>query len=152
MRVIVDFLNEQEDFNITEELEKKLEKVVAYALEYEQYERSCTVCVSFVDEEQIHSLNKEFRDVDRVTDVLSFPDGTVNPEDGEVFLGDVIICTKRALEQAEEFGHSIERELSFLCAHSVLHLLGYDHETGEQDEQIMFKKQGEILENLGITR
>lgn len=152
MRVIVDFLNEQEDFNITEELEKKLEKVVTYALEYEQYERSCTVGVSFVDEEQIHSLNKEFRDVDRVTDVLSFPDGTVNPEDGEVFLGDVIICTKRALEQAEEFGHSIERELSFLCAHSVLHLLGYDHETGEKDEQIMFKKQGEILENLGITR
>ncbi len=152
MRVIVDFLNEQEDYNITEELEKKLERVVAYALEYEQYERSCTVGVSFVDEERIHSLNKEFRDVDRVTDVLSFPDGTVNPEDGEEFLGDVIICAKRALEQAKEYGHSEEREFSFLCAHSVLHLLGYDHETGEQDEQIMFKKQSEILENLGITR
>ncbi len=152
MRVIVDFCNEQEDYNITEELENKLKRVCEYTLEYEEYERSCTVGVSFVDEERIHSLNKEFRDVDRVTDVLSFPDGTVNPEDGEEFLGDVIICAKRALEQAEEFGHSIEREFSFLCAHSMLHLLGYDHETGEQDEQIMFKKQSEILENLGITR
>ncbi len=152
MRIIVDFCDDQEYKKITEEQFKLLEKVVEYGLQFEKYDRSCTVGVSFVEEDRIRELNREFRDIDRVTDVLSFPDGTVNPEDGEIMLGDVIICAKRACEQALEYGHSLDRELSFLTAHSLLHLLGYDHETGEEDEKIMFGKQKQILDDLGIVR
>lgn len=152
MRVIVDFCDDQEYKKITDEQLKLLEKVVEYGLQFEKYDRSCTVGVSFVEEDKIRELNRDFREIDRVTDVLSFPDGTVNPEDGEIMLGDVIICVKRACEQAEEYGHSLDRELAFLTAHSLLHLLGYDHETGEEDEKIMFGKQKQILDDLGIVR
>ena len=86
-----------------------------------------------------------------MTDVLSFADGTADPDTGVILLGDVVICAKRAVEQAERFGHSAEREFCFLAAHSTLHLLGYDHET-ELDEKIMRRKQTEILDSLGITQ
>jgi len=152
MRVLIDFCDDQQDIKITEDMQNQIQKVMEHGLETEEYDRSCTVGVSFVTEEKIHELNKEFRDVDRVTDVLSFPDGTVNPEDGEIMLGDVIICAKRAFDQSEEYGHSLEREICFLCAHSLLHLLGYDHETDEEDEKIMFAKQKKILDDLGIVK
>lgn len=120
--------------------------------------------LSIVGEEQIKQLNKDFRDVDKVTDVLSFPTcdnptrgaitvvcDQVNPETDLVNIGDVVICMQRAKEQAQEYGHSLKRELSFLAVHGLLHLLGYDHIT-EQDEQQMMQLQKEILQQAGINR
>ena len=102
--------------------------------------------------EHIRTLNRDFRHVDRVTDVLTFPawEGEISlSADG--YLGDIMICYERAKEQADEYGHSLERELSFLAVHGVLHLLGYDHMT-ESDELVMRSKQTEILNRLGVTR
>ena len=110
--------------------------------------------VSFVDKEEIHALNKEHRGVDSVTDVLSFPmfDGFMYLETWEmVDLGDVVICEDKCREQAEEYGHSYERELIYLFVHSVFHLLGYDHETEEQKTEMRGKEE-EIMTYLGIPR
>jgi len=111
----------------------------------------CEVSFSFVSKDGIRRLNKEWRGIDGVTDVLSFPCGDVNPENGRVMLGDIVICSDRAKEQAEEYGHTLEREVAFLTAHSALHLLGLDHETeGERGE--MFALQEKILKSAGYTR
>ena len=102
--------------------------------------------------ERIQTLNRDFRHVDRVTDVLTFPawEGEISlSADG--YLGDIMICYDRAKEQAEEYGHSLLRELSFLAVHGVLHLLGYDHMT-EDDERVMREKQTAILVGIGVTR
>lgn len=111
------------------------------------------VCVLVTDAEEIQGLNASYRNIDRVTDVLTFPawegDAIACPPDG--YLGDIAICLERAQEQAEEYGHSLERELAFLAVHGSLHLLGYDH-MKSQDEQEMFAKQTEILNAMGITR
>lgn len=109
--------------------------------------------IIFVSKERIHQINKEYRNVDRVTDVISF---ALNDNDecnfgAEDELGDIFICIDRAIEQAEEYGHSISREVGFLAVHGFLHLCGYDHMTPEE-EKIMFARQDEILENAGITR
>lgn len=109
--------------------------------------------IIFVDLEEIHKLNKEYRNIDRPTDVISF--ALEDSEDFEVpgvrVLGDIYICIPRMQEQAISYGHSEKRELSFLTCHGLLHILGYDHMTKE-DEAIMFKKQDEVLEECGITR
>ena len=101
----------------------------------------------------IQSLNREFRHVDAVTDVLSFPavegEAFLAPPDG--YLGDIAICLERAAEQAEAYGHSLERELCFLTVHGMLHVLGYDH-IDPEEERVMLKKQNEILETIGVTR
>ena len=102
--------------------------------------------------ERIQTLNRDFRHVDRVTDVLTFPawEGEISlSADG--YLGDIMICYERAKEQADEYGHSLLRELSFLAVHGVLHLLGYDHLT-EADERVMREKQTQILDGIGVTR
>lgn len=109
--------------------------------------------VIIVDSNKIRELNKEYRNIDRVTDVISFAledDDTFNLEDYRV-LGDIYICLEQALKQAEDYGHSFKRELSFLAIHGLLHLLGYDHMTLEE-EKIMFKKQEEVLSHYGIER
>ncbi len=102
--------------------------------------------------ERIQTLNRDFRHVDRVTDVLTFPawEGEI-PLSADGYLGDIMICYERAKEQAEEYGHSLLRELSFLAVHGVLHLLGYDHLT-EADERVMREKQTQILDGIGVTR
>ena len=112
------------------------------------------ISVSFVDGTRIRELNKAYRNVDKVTDVLSFPQyesvadmGNV----GELCLGDVVICTDRAVEQAEEFGHSIDRELVYLFVHSIFHLLGYDH-MEDDEKKVMREKEESIMEFLGIER
>ena len=99
----------------------------------------------------IRQLNRDFRHIDRVTDVLTFPawEGGDSVEDG--YLGDVAICVERAAEQAEEYGHSLERELAFLSVHGALHLMGYDHMTPEEEES-MTSRQTEILNEMGLTR
>ena len=115
---------------------------------------NCEISFSFVSEDEIRELNAFYRDKDSVTDVLSFPqydDLSELDDDMELCLGDVVICSDVARRQAEEYGHSLKRELCFLCAHSALHLLGYDHETEEEREE-MEAKQREILDALGIKR
>ena len=123
----------------------------------EKFDDDFEVSVSFVSDEEIHQLNKEYRNIDRPTDVLSFPLGEngeydVNNETGACLLGDVVISIETALKQAEIYGHSLEREIGFLTVHSMLHLLGYDHEQGKLQERIMREKEEAILENLGISR
>lgn len=109
--------------------------------------------IIIVGQDKIQELNKEYRNIDRVTDVISFAledDDTFNLEDYRV-LGDIYICIEKARDQAEEYGHSFKRELSFLAVHGLLHLLGYDH-MNEKDEKIMFTKQEEVLSRYGIER
>lgn len=116
-------------------------------------ESLCEISVSFVSTEEIHMLNKEYRGVDKVTDVLSFPqyDDVAKAPKGLIELGDVVICRDQAKLQAEEFGHSFEREIIYLFVHSVLHLLGYDHMV-DSDKELMRKREEEIMEYLGIGR
>ena len=135
----------------------EIKAAVKAALESEKVDFDCEVEVIIADEQTIRELNNETRGIDRVTDVLSFPmfDDVCDAEpeaDGFVFLGSMVICEKRALEQAGEYGHSPVREVSFLAVHSILHLLGYDHELGEDEEREMFAKQEAVLSKMGITR
>ncbi|MDO4564528.1 MAG: rRNA maturation RNase YbeY [Clostridia bacterium] len=117
------------------------------ALRSEAAEGDLTVVLA--NEERIRELNRVFRDKDSVTDVLTFPADRKRDFDG--YLGDIMICQRRAEEQAQEYGHSTKRELAFLTVHGVLHLLGYDHTTLET-EAVMIKKQEIILEGLGLKR
>lgn len=143
--------------NTNEEINYKLiEKVISEALRYEGVNDNTEVSVTIVDNEEIRKINNKFRNIDRATDVLSFPlidfDNESLPDDGsKIYLGDIIISIKRAKEQAKEYGHSIDREIGFLTAHSMLHLLGYDHMVPEEEKE-MFAKQEEILNNLGLRR
>lgn len=121
-------------------------RAVNKTLEFEGIEKECEVSVTFVDPDEIHVLNRDYRSRDSVTDVLSFP---TFDEFGSV-LGDVIICAQRCIEQAEEFGHSFEREMAYLTIHSVLHLLGYDHEN-EAEEKEMTAKQDEIITKVRLV-
>ena len=115
------------------------------------------VSVTFVDDEQIHELNKKYRDIDRPTDVLSFPLGEngkydKNPETGANLLGDIVISLERAVAQANMYGHSLNREIGFLTVHSMLHLLGYDHEKGGIELVRMREKEEAVLTQLGLKR
>lgn len=141
--------------------EALINKVVSTTLEYEKISFPCYVSITSVDENEIKELNSEHRGVDSVTDVLSFPvvnliDGSFeeNPGDyfeGRLILGDVVLCAKRAMEQSIEFGHSYERELGYLTCHSILHLLGYDHETAPERE-IMRQKEEAVMEIVELKR
>lgn len=143
--------------NTNEEINYKLiEKVISEALRYEGVNDNTEVSVTIVDNEEIRKINNKFRNIDRATDVLSFPlidfDNESLPDDGsKIYLGDIIISIERAKEQAKEYGHSIDREIGFLTAHSMLHLLGYDHMVPEEEKE-MFAKQEEILNNFGLRR
>ncbi|MBQ7603549.1 MAG: rRNA maturation RNase YbeY [Clostridia bacterium] len=126
-------------------------------LQLEKFEGSAQISVCFTDNEGIRAMNRQFRNLDAETDVLSFPLGENgvydrDPETGAFLLGDIVISVQKAMEQAESFGHSLEREIAFLTVHSMLHLLGYDHEEGKSEESEMFAKQEEILTLLGLTR
>ena len=145
------------------ETEALLDRVISATLEAEGVALPCEISVLLTDDAGIHQINREMREVDRPTDVLSFPmfdlepgqhpeDGEEDPETGLVPLGDMCISLERAAAQAEEFGHSVERELSYLTVHSVLHLLGYDHlDEGPMKAQMRASEEA-ILEGLGITR
>ena len=128
----------------------------------QKVEIECDISVTFTDNEDIREINNNYRGIDSETDVLSFPmlefetPGAIfaTPEDYEddkLVLGDIIISTEKAYAQAEEYGHSAEREFAFLAAHSTLHLLGYDHMT-EEEEKVMFEKQELSLANIGLSR
>lgn len=112
------------------------------------------ISLTLVDGDEIRTLNREYRGVDSVTDVLSFPqfdDLNDLPEDEEILLGDVVICRQRAEEQAAEFGHSVEREMVYLFVHSVCHLLGYDH-MNDEDKTEMRAKEESAMERIGVMR
>lgn len=142
----------QVDYEIAE-LET-VEKVLERAIEKEQLD-DVFLNLIIVDNEYIHNLNKLYRGIDRVTDVITFAledeDSLVLPKEVGRNLGDIYISIERAKEQASEYGHGLLRELSFLAVHGFYHLLGYDHMNPE-DEAIMFKKQEEVLDDYGITR
>ena len=148
-------MNNIEIFNETneniDEL-KTIEKLLNYAIEHEKL-NNLEFSVIIVDNEKIHEINKEFRGIDRPTDVITFAleDNEDFPEMETRILGDVYISLDKAKGQALEYGHSFLRELSFLSIHGFLHLLGYDH-MEENDEKVMFSKQEEILNGFGIKR
>lgn len=147
-----------------------IEKAIIAALEFEKVNYGCEINVEITDNDGIQKLNNEFRGKDSPTDVLSFPmlehdkiyqiknkdknkilkvfSDDINPENGLILLGDIIISAQKAKEQSEKFNQSLKRELMFLAVHSTLHLLGYDHELSEEDDLIMRKKQREIVENI----
>lgn len=128
-----------------------LSDVINGTLEYMKFKKQAEVSVSIVDAKEIKKLNKEFRGINNVTDVLSFPMDDINPETKEVVLGDIVLCADKIISQAKEFGHTRKRELAFLTCHSMLHLLGYDHMNDEEREE-MEELQREILEYKGYKR
>jgi probable rRNA maturation factor len=159
MKLKIDYRNEQRKVRLPIGIYKQIIQAVAETLKDEKFPYSAEVSVTFIDNKKIHKLNLEHRDKDKPTDVLSFPmwekeelaDGTAF-EGYAVTLGDIIISAEKAKAQAEEYGHSIEREITFLSVHSTLHLLGYDHEVSKEDEVYMNKKQEDVLVKIGLPR
>lgn len=143
---------------ITEEYISLLERIIIYAAKQEQIPSEAEMSVNFVDNHEIQTLNRNYRQIDRPTDVISF--ALQDPVEGEIdiigenlplALGDIVISVDKVNEQAEEYGHSFERELCFLAVHGFLHLLGYDH-MNEEDEKEMFQKQERILGAFELGR
>lgn len=129
-----------------------LNDVIKKTLEHENA-LDAYLSVVFVDNEEIKEINKTYRNIDKVTDVISFALEDNNEEIvGERILGDIFISIPRMIEQAKDYGHSEKRELSFLCCHGLLHLLGYDHVNSKEEEKVMFNLQDEILSSLNIER
>ena len=163
--------NDQKKEPLTPAARALVKRAITAALAYEQFEGEAEVSVTFVDNEAIRELNRDYRGKDMPTDVLSFPlyedeedfdDGFVYPpdmdgddeedEEAPTAIGDIVISVERAKAQAEEYGHSFERELAFLAVHSTLHLLGYDHERSEEEDADQRRRQEEILASIGQTR
>ncbi|MFW3590865.1 rRNA maturation RNase YbeY [Staphylococcus caprae] len=142
---------------VKDEWYEQIDSLLTFAKKQENIESDAELSVTFVDKDEIQNINKVYRDKDKVTDVISFaleedePDIDMNDLEIPRVLGDIIICTDFAQEQAESYGHSFERELGFLALHGFLHLLGYDHMT-EDDEKEMFGRQDAILNSYGLTR
>ena len=157
MKNIIIFGTDEDKTLPDSELLCQVQKAIDISLQSENFDRKAEVSVTFCSNQTIHKLNHEHRNIDRETDVLSFP--MLSEEDQfeydyekqAVMLGDIVISLDMAKSQAEEYGHSFEREIVFLTVHSMLHLLGYDH-MQPCEEEIMFRKQNEILEILGIRR
>ena len=162
------FLEEEIEVDFNFDYRQIAEKVINYCIEREKFPYEAEINLTLTDNEGIHIINKEYRDIDRATDVLSFPmlsyetpgdfsflmdenDDDFNPDTGEAILGDIIISVDKVREQAEEYGHSELREFAFLITHSMLHLFGYDHMEPEE-AKVMEDKQRQILDELSITR
>ena len=155
MNLKIDFCNRQRKEQVGDDLRGLVAGALRAAFEYEGLEGDADVSVTFVSDAGIRRFNREYRGIDRATDVLSFPlfeGGDVEDAfDGEEYqLGDVVLSLERARAQSELYGHSFEREVAFLCVHSALHLMGYDHERGESDEQDMRCRQRDIMKILGL--
>ena len=149
------FQNNQKKLPVTNEMKKLIRLAVSQTLKSENFPLPAEVSVTFVSDAGIRRFNREYRGIDRATDVLSFPlfeGGDVEDAfDGEEYqLGDVVLSLERARAQSELYGHSFEREVAFLCVHSALHLMGYDHERGKSDEQDMRRRQRDIMKILGL--
>ena len=166
MKISIDYCNETDLLDKTLDCEALAAQTAARVLEMEKFPWDVRINLVVTDEASIHEINRQYRRIDRPTDVLSFPmvdfpgpgDYSVSEEDamfdldtGELLLGDIMICAEKVLAQAEEYGHSPKREFCFLIAHSTLHLLGYDHMQAEE-AAVMEAKQEAALDALGITR
>ena len=149
------YFNNSQEGAISYALKMLIRRSVIATLDCEGYENDCEISVTLTDNEGIHALNKQYRNIDAPTDVLSFPlveyENTEEPPvDEATMLGDIVISLERAEEQAEEFGHSFEREVSFLTVHSMLHLLGYDHVNSDEEEAEMREHQRVVMKALGL--
>lgn len=154
--IVIEFINEQ-PLPLPEKIYQQIEKCFETALADEGFDDIAEVNLTFAEDEYVRKINREFREIDAVTDVLSFPLGDengydVNPETNRIMLGDIVIAVERASRQAQEYSHSLERELCFLAVHSLFHLLGYDHEVGLAEESEMFSKQESVLQKMNILR
>ena len=152
-KLMVYLENRQTVIPVTYKLRMLLRRAILETLAYEGVEIAAPeVSMTFTDNEGIRELNRMHRGIDRATDVLSFPMFSFEDDSEEIegALGDIVISLERAREQAETFGHSFEREVAFLCVHSMLHLLGYDHELGEEQDLDMRRRQSEIVARLGL--
>ncbi|TCN24668.1 rRNA maturation RNase YbeY [Mesobacillus foraminis] len=156
MSLEIDIFDEVEE--LTEAQVAEIEKLLQFAAIKEQVEPGSEVSVTFVSNARIHEINREYREKDRPTDVISFAleelgEGEIKVVGAGIprILGDIIISTQKAREQAEEYSHSFMRELGFLAVHGFLHLLGYDH-MSEEEEKEMFSRQREILDEYGLAR
>jgi probable rRNA maturation factor len=156
MNLVIDFIDETNQ--VTEDVIEKMEQLLTFAASVEQVEEGCEVSVTFVSNDKIQMINREYREKDQPTDVISFAMEELGEGEMELMgldmprvLGDIIISVQKAEEQAIEYGHSFFRELGFLMVHGFLHLLGYDHGTEEEEEK-MFTKQREILDEFGLIR
>ena len=146
--------NRQNRLPLTDNIKQHIKLAVCETLKYEGIDFPCDVSVSIVGKDEIRTLNSSHRKIDKETDVLSFPmyervDSTFVPN-GRTLLGDIVICAEVAAKQALELEHSVPEEIAFLCIHSTLHLLGYDHVTSVEDEEDMCTRQKEIKERMGI--
>lgn len=153
---IINIYNRQRKFPCNAELRELINKCCETVLECEQFDETASIDVTLVSNRKIREYNREYRNIDRVTDVLSFPMGEdgeydLDPETGAYLLGDIVISLEKAALQAEEYGHSYEREVGFLTVHSMLHLLGYDH-IEEPDGDVMRTHEKVILDRIGLTR
>ena len=151
------YIDNRTTFEWDEKWNEIVKKAVRTSLDYEEFETECEISISIVTNDEIQKLNKEFRNIDKATDVLSFPQLTFEEgeiadvnEDNEIILGDIVISIDKAKQQAEEYEHSLKREIAFLTVHSMLHLMGYDH-MEQQEEKEMIKKQKEILQQAGFA-
>ncbi len=156
MRLEIDFIDETNE--IEEAAQQLVENILQFAAQKENIDEGTELSVTFVDNSRIQEINKEYRNKDAATDVISFAMEEMGEDEMEIvgadiprMLGDIIISIERTKEQAAEYGHSFDRELGFLALHGFLHLLGFDHMT-ESDEKVMFTKQKEILDEYGLSR
>jgi len=155
LKVII--TNQQKAVKIPAGLRLMLRRCCTAVLRMEEFHGDAEVNITFVDDEQIHEMNRQFRQKDSATDVLSFPLGEnghydMNPDTGCYQLGDIVLSVEHAVAQAAEFGHTFQREMGYLTVHSMLHLLGYDHVNGGLEKTIMREKEEEVLGRLGLTR
>jgi probable rRNA maturation factor len=156
-RIRILISNKQKKIEISQDIKNIVRKCCAGVLSFKKMKIDAEVSVTFVSDRHIRRLNRIYREKDKTTDVLSFPlfekdDFRYMSKNQLTPLGDIVISIDTALKQAEEYGHSLQREVGFLTVHSMLHLLGYDHETSQVDEDEMFAIQEKILENIRLTR
>ena len=155
IKVVIE--NKQKAVKIPTGIRLLIRRCCHAVLEMENFEGSAEVDVSIVDNAQIQEINREHRKIDAVTDVLSFPLGEnghydVNPETGAKMLGDIVLSIERAVEQAEQFGHSLQREIGYLTVQSILHLLGYDHVDGGLEAVRMREREEAVMTSVGLPR
>lgn len=155
-KVKVTIQNQQRAVKLPNGMRGLIRRSCAEVLKNQRFENDAEVIVTLVDDHRIHELNAEFRNVDRATDVLSFPLGEngvydLDPETNAFQLGDIVISVEHALAQSVEYGHSFDREISYLTVHSMLHLLGFDHVNGDE-ERLMRNTEKKIMASLGIQR
>ena len=156
-KVKVVISNEQNEMRIPTGVRLLVRRCCTAVLVQEKFDGAAEVSVTFVDDDTIHQLNRQYRDIDRATDVLSFPLGEngvydINNDTGAKLLGDIVISIPHAVDQADRYGHTLQREIGFLTVHSMLHLLGYDHVNGGMESVRMREKEETVLTKLGLKR